>query len=316
MNPILKRRIADVKACLTRVGIVVVEEKEINYGCKLTCTKGADKASVNVYYGKKGFSTVIQGKTSALKETLQDIMSKTHQIRGKSASHTHVDTPVGSPIRPSGISSWIGCDESGKGDVFGPLCAAACLITPDEEAYFQKLGVCDSKALTDGTILNLDETIRKTLGDRCAWKVLMPSVYNERYKACKKSHENLNHLLGRVHSENILCLLSKYNCPCIIVDKFGKDEYVLRPLQKVAQDHRIIQVPRGERDTAVAAASIVARAAFVRAMKSLCEHYGMVFPKGAYAGISGALHEFRRRYGDDELHCVGKLNFKTFDFLR
>lgn len=316
MDPRLKRRIADVKIDLSEADISVTDEKEINYGCKLTCTKGADKASVNVYYGKKGFSTVIQGKTSKLKDLLQTIMNKTHNKNVNITSTKGMDRSGQGIIRPDDVPSWIGCDESGKGDVFGPLCAAACLLTKEEEAYFQGLGVCDSKALTDRKILELDEEIRKRLGNRCVFKVLMPSEYNKAYDACRQRRENLNHLLGRVHGENILCLLSKYKCPCIIVDKFGKDEYVLRPLRQVAQDHRIIQVPRGERDTAVAAASIVARAAFVRAMETLQEQYDMVFPKGAYAGVSGALHEFRRRYGDDELYRVGKLNFKTFDFLR
>ena len=310
MDAKLQPIVEEFKRKLTAANICCAKEKDINYGHQVVCTKGTAEGTVNFYYGKKGLSVVVQGKDSELKQAITALAA------GEKKAVAAVPQSGEKGLHPQGISCWMGCDESGKGDVFGPLVAAACLITADEELRLRRLGVCDSKMLTDDTIARLAAEIRKMLEDRCVVSVLMPQEYNIRYEAFKRKRKNLNHLLGSIHGHNIRVLLSKYECPCIIVDKFGKEEYVLAELQDEAASHQIIQVTKGERDTAVAAASILARQAFVDAMTSLAQRYGMTFPKGAYMGIASAIAAFRKTYGDDALSCVGKLNFKNFDFLR
>ena len=89
----------------------------------------------------------MQGKDGALKQTLTALAT------GERAALPAAAPQGGSAgLHPQGISCWMGCDESGKGDVFGPLVAAACLIQADEEAPLRRLGVCDSKMLTDDAI--------------------------------------------------------------------------------------------------------------------------------------------------------------------
>ena len=315
MDTILQQKINTVKANLAAKGIECISEKAINYGYQIVCRKGAHDVKVNIYHGKKGISVVIQGKEGPVKEEITVLANGTGQKPTVTKTRT-VTTAQGDRLHPAGITAWMGCDESGKGDVFGPLVGAACIVRADEEGALRALGVCDSKLLTDRQIATMAQGIRQIVGDRCIVQTLLPKEYNELYRKYKAKRKNLNHLLGDVHSRNIQCLLSKYECPCIIVDKFGKDEYVLQGLGALAQTHDIIQVPKGERDIAVAAASILARQGFVEAMKQLSAMYGMEFPKGAFAGIAGALRTFRQRYGDKDLVNVGKLNFKTFDFLR
>ena len=315
MDTILQQKIETVKMNLAAKGITCVSEKAINYGYQLLCRKGPHEVKVNIYHGKKGLSVVIQGKEGHVKDEITLLAKGAGQAPTVTKTRT-VITPGGNSLHPQGVEAWMGCDESGKGDVFGPLVGAACIVRADEEAALQALGVCDSKLLTDSQIASIAQGIRQIVGERCVVQTLLPKEYNELYRKYKANRKNLNHLLGDVHSRNIQCLLSKYECPCIIVDKFGKDEYVLHGLGSIAATHDIIQVPKGERDTAVAAASILARHGFVEAMDRLAAQYGMAFPKGAFAGIVGALRQFRQRYGDDELVNVGKLNFKTFDFLR
>ena len=320
MDPILTKKINHIKATLTGENITCTDEKPINYGYQLTCCKGSQTARLNVYHGKKGISIVVQGKAGAFKDTLTALAQgnslKPTATRPGAIKEASSFVPTGTLLHPAGIPAWMGCDESGKGDVFGPLVAAACLIRADEEEALRALGVCDSKLLTDKDIAVIAAGIRKIVGNRCVVNILLPVVYNSRYNEYKKKHQNLNDLLGDTHSSNIRSLLSKYECPCIIVDKFGKEEYVLRGLKEEAKTHTIVQVTKGERDTAVAAASILARQGFVEAMRNLSETYGMSFPKGAYLGISDTIRRFRRQYGDEALQFVGKLNFKNFDFLR
>lgn len=314
MDKILQQKIQTIKTQLAANGIGCVAEKAINYGYQLVCRKGNQDVKINIYHGKKGISVVVQGKAGTMKDEITALANGTSTPTAPAAApHSR---PVLDGLHPDGISAWMGCDESGKGDVFGPLVGAACLIHAEEEAQLQALGVCDSKLLTDTQIAGLARAIRQLLGERCVVRTLLPEEYNRLYSQYQAQKQNLNHLLGNLHSGNIQCLLSKYECPCIIVDKFGKDEYVLRGLGETAKTHQIIQVPKGERDTAVAAASILARQGFVEAMTQLSKAYGMTFPKGAFAGIQTALRQFRKQYGDAELNRVGKLNFKTFDFLR
>lgn len=307
MDARLQNRVDAFKRQLHEAHIRCAREKAINYGYQIVCAAGSAEVTVNFYCGKKGLSAVIQGKDSSLKQQVAAL------AQGEGAA---APAPAGTSLHPEGLSSWMGCDESGKGDVFGPLVAAACLITADEEQQLRRLGVCDSKMLTDDVISRLAVSIRQLLGERSVVTVLMPQEYNARYKELRKQRKNLNHLLGALHGHNIRVLLSKYECPCIIVDKFGKDEYVLNELKDEAASHQIIQVTKGERDTAVAAASILARQGFVDAMNGLKARYGISFPKGAYMGIAPAIASFRAAYGDEALACVGKLNFKNFDFLR
>lgn len=332
MDKILENKVKAFKKALTAEGIPCLREKEINYGYQIVCGS-KDTVTVNIYHGKKGLSIVVQGKSSSLKQQVSRLLSTSegHLTAQRSTADTVAGTKavingddfVGLPqqdsgisLHPEGISAWMGCDESGKGDVFGPLAAAACIITMAEESQLRSLGVCDSKLLDDRRIAVLAGKIKSLLEDRCIVHVLMPYEYNRCYDQMRRNHKNLNHLLGNVHAENIRVLLSKHDCPCIIVDKFGKEEYVLTGLKDITHSHTIIQVPRGERDVAVAAASILARQAFVEAMNELSHTYDMSFPKGAWLGISEAIHSFTCRYGEENLDHVGKLNFKNFDFLR
>lgn len=314
MDKMLQQKIQTIKTKLAANEIACVAEKAINYGYQLVCRKGSQDVKVNIYHGKKGISIVVQGKAGVFKDEITALANGTGVPTAPAPAGNGSSGMAG--LHPAGISAWMGCDESGKGDVFGPLVGAACLIRADEEAKLQALGVCDSKLLTDTQIAGLAQAIRQLLGERCVVRTLLPAEYNRLYRQYREQKQNLNHLLGNLHSGNIQSLLSKYECPCIIVDKFGKDEYVLRGLGETAKTHQIIQVPRGERDTAVAAASILARQGFVEAMAQLGAAYGMTFPKGAFAGIQTALRQFRKQHGDAALAGVGKLNFKTFDFLR
>ena len=311
MDTILDKYVKTFKKALAAEQIECIQEKSINYGYHMVCAAQGEQIKANLYHGKKGLSTVIQGKEGPLKVRLEAIAA------GKQGCQVNTEAVVPSAIPlPAGTETWMGCDESGKGDVFGPLCCAACIVTQQEAIRLQQAGVCDSKNLTDQKILKLAVFIRKILEDRCVVRTVMPGTYNQLYAEYKSKRQNLNHLLGGVHAGNIRVLLSKYKCPCIIVDKFGKEEYVLSQLDGLVKDHTIIQVTKGERDIAVAAASILAREAFVKAMDSLEQKFSMTFPKGAYAGIPETIALMIERYGEGQLAEVGKLNFKNFDFLQ
>lgn len=326
-----KRLMEEVQAAKDRLansGIFLAGEKQINYGYQLSLE--GDHGSVAIYNGKKGLRYVIRSRSSDWQDQLETLL-----LCGSTApSETAVplgecrpfpicrSLPIassadrGNAATPNDVSCWMGCDESGKGDVFGPLVTAACMVTPDTAAILARSGICDSKLLAEGQIIEKAAIIKETIPGAYVINILAPEDYNELYHKIKLRHENLNHLLGEAHGTNIKALLERQDCSYIIVDKFGKDEYVLNALGDIPIDHQIVQITKGERNVAVAAASILARAAFVKEMAALSNRYKMVLPKGAYYGVAAAIDRFITVFGASNLNQVGKLNFKTFDKYR
>ncbi len=203
-----------------------------------------------------------------------------------------------------------GIDESGKGDYLGPLCIAACYTTKATAAALLKAGVADSKSIkSDAKIKELAALIRKQCAGQFALIILRPETYNRLYD----SIGNLNRLLAWGHAkalENLLELVP--SCPRAIDDQFASDKsVVLRALQERGRQIQLEQHPRAEADIAVAAASILARDAFVRQMELLSQEAGLVLPKGGGQNATAAARQIFSSQGQDALRKFAKLHFKN-----
>src|SRR5699024_12352424 len=75
-------------------------------------------------------------------------------------------------------SSHIGSDESGTGDFFGPVTAAAVSITQEQIINLNKLGIQDSKLIKDDSILNISKKI-VTMNIHYSLLVLNNEKYNQ-----------------------------------------------------------------------------------------------------------------------------------------
>ena len=73
----------------------------------------------------------------------------------------------------------------------------------------------------------------------------------------------------------------------------------------------IQQYPKAEQNLAVAAASILARNAFVKSLDELSRRYNMRFPLGAGASIDDTAVKLILAYGDEVLIETAKVNFKN-----
>jgi ribonuclease HIII len=193
-------------------------------------------------------------------------------------------------------------DESGKGDYFGPLVIAACYVGPEHLAELD--GVKDSKKLTDPIALRLADQIKAA----CPHSIVAigPAKYNELYSKFK----NLNKLLGWGHAQAIQNVLEKQASELAISDQFGDPSYIRWLLQQKGLSVRLESVVRAEADIAVAAASILARAEFLRRLKRLSQEFGIDLPKGATSVIDPA-KRFVAKHGSAALSNVAKLHFKT-----
>lgn len=197
----------------------------------------------------------------------------------------------------------IGVDESGKGDFFGPLVIAAVYVGPEHVAELE--GVKDSKKLTDKAALQLDPVIRKT----CPHAVVAigPAKYNDLYEKIL----NLNSLLAWGHAQAIENVLEKVDCDLVISDQFANPAGLIKRLKERGRKVTLESRVRAESDLAVAAASVVARAEFLRRLQRLGEGLGIDLPKGASPQVIAAGRKIVAQQGQAALREVAKLHFKT-----
>jgi len=213
-------------------------------------------------------------------------------------------------IKNHNYSCWIGSDESGKGDYFGPLVIAAVLIDQDNLKKFQDLGVKDSKKINDITIQKLAAQIKAD--SVFSVVVINPEKYNELYS----KFNNLNKLLAWGHARAIENILEKKQCQYVISDKFGDEKLIQNALLKHGKTVTLEQRVRAEDDIAVAAASILARDEFVKRLAKLSAEYGINLPKGASSKVTDQAALFVKKYGSNNLFKVCKLHFKfTLKFV-
>ncbi len=230
------------------------------------------------------------------------------------ASYLSPAGPVGEPpAQDRVLHPVIGSDESGKGDYFGPLIVAAVLIGPDDVAVLDELGVRDSKTVSDRDALRIAEEIEGGYGDRVAVVAIGPQRYNELHT---KFGKNLNRLLAWAHARAIEDLLEKHECGHAVVDKFAAEHVVKKALLERGRELSVTQRVRAESHPAVAAASIVARARFLRALARLGRDAGTKLPKGAGWPVDAAAKEIYGSGGEEALAEVAKLHFKTTEKAR
>ena len=202
----------------------------------------------------------------------------------------------------------IGVDESGKGDFFGPLCVAGVRVDENLEKLFINAGIRDSKKITDKKILELEKIVKANAVHSVV--IISNSRYNELYAKIK----NLNKLLAWGHARVIENICENNACDYALSDQFGDESLIKNALMKNGQAIELRQMVRAESaDVAVAAASVLARAAYVKKISEMSQTYGVDFPKGCAQQVKDAAKIFINKYGKAKLSEVCKTHFKTYN---
>ncbi len=201
-----------------------------------------------------------------------------------------------------------GSDETGKGDYFGPLVVAAFVVTPDDAAILRELGARDSKETGDREAMTIADQIEKAWPGRSEVVSIGPEKYNELHT---QFGGNLNRLLAWAHATAIAAVVSRTPCRRAVVDKFADDSLVRSAVAKKGLEIVLEQRPRAESHPAVAAASILARARFLRDLKRLGETFGTPLHKGAGSPVDAIARQIYRQHGLAGLAKVAKMHFKT-----
>ncbi len=204
---------------------------------------------------------VLQGKEDAV----EDVAA---QLDGRK-----IGTRKSSPTFKAQKGTFIGSDESLKGDTFGGITVAAVKADETVRQQLRELGVADSKTLSDKEILKLADQIKAIT--QCEIKSILPLEYNE-FKG------NVTKLLDELHRD-----CAEYLQPGThVVDKY--------PGCSVGT---IIEEKADQKYVEVAAASILARAAALKQLDMLSVQAGFTVPKGS-SHVKMALHELHDRKHD------------------
>jgi len=281
-----------VKKQIENISVSPVSEKTYNY--EFTVDNGESKLKVLLYFGKKGLKKVLQGSsTSSIYNLVSEIIEENYSL--------FKSEPERIPDK------YIGSDESGKGDFFGPLVVSAFYTNSEVSKRLGVLGVRDSKELTDDAIKKIASQIKKEFPDNFSIITMEPEQYNQLYAEHGK---NLNKLLIFSHSRAVENLLHKFDVKFVITDKFS-----FKNLDLVADnrfdDIKFVQETKAEKYLGVAAASILARNEFVSWFDNLAIK-GVVLPKGASNEVDKTAKKLSIKYGKENLYRICKTHFKNF----
>ena len=253
--------------------------------------------SVTAY---KSGKVVLQG--SAVDEFIQK-----HDL---TASTSTKKTTYASNGLPEGFSNWgvIGSDEVGTGSYFGPLTVACAFVPKNLITELQQLGVKDSKNLNDTQIQEIVPKIKALIPYKLL--TLWPEKYNE-----VQQTKNLNEMKALLHNQAIKLLYQQLNpemVQAILIDEFCSPSNYYRYLgdQSTPLKSMTYFKTKGEsHHIAVAAASMIARVAFLEGLKTLSKEYGYPLLSGANAAVDELASKILEYDGMEVLSKVAKLHF-------
>jgi len=212
-------------------------------------------------------------------------------------------------LHPDWFESHAGLDESGKGDFFGPVIAATVIADKSAIDAWIKAGVKDSKKIAEAQIIRLDKIIRDTPGVAVRTCFSGMPKYNQ---MMARPGQNLNRLLAWQHATALCDALQRKQVPWGLLDQFTEQPLVQRELErKEVKNFELRMRTKAEEDPVVAAASVVARAEFVRQMHELSKRFGAKLQKGAGPLVKEQAHEIIKKFGARALGDYAKLHFRT-----
>ena len=203
----------------------------------------------------------------------------------------------------------IGTDEVGNGSYFGGLAVVASFVTPDQHAFLRKLGVGDSKTLTDQKIRQIAPILKERIQHQAL--LLSPSKYNEvigdRYNAVS--------VKVALHNQAIYLLLQKGLQPeKIVIDAFTSaknyDKYLAQEANRFSNPISLEEKAEGKY-LAVAVSSIIARDLFLENLENLGRELGYQLPSGAGTASDKVASQILQAYGMQGLNFCAKLHFKN-----
>lgn len=255
--------------------------------------------TITAYLSKK---VVFQGKSPELEATKWE----------SSLLSPSKSTPALSKL-PAQIArlSAVGCDEVGTGDYFGPLVVCCAYVPQDKISQLHSIGIKDSKMLKDSEICQLAEQIEPFINHQV---LILP---NQKYNEMVDRGMNANAIKAFLHNQALIKLTANLNPypDYLIMDEFVNERKYFDYLHQLPKKPSIVKenlyfIQKGESvHVAVAAASILARASFVKYMNIMSKKINFDLPKGAGNPVDLAGRRLIKQIGKEQFKDLTKWHF-------
>ena len=205
-----------------------------------------------------------------------------------------------------------GSDEVGTGDYFGPVCVCASYVTQDNVDFLIKLGVRDSKQMSDADMLKIGPLLMEHIPHSLL--IVPPQKYNRVHES-----NNLNAIKAKLHNQAYINLAKKIELPSFkIIDQFTLETSYYRYLKNEPQIiHGIhFETKAEDKYLSVAVGSIISRYGFLKTWEEMEKKYNMTLPKGSGDKVDIVAQAFVERYGLERLGEIAKLHFKNTEKIR
>ncbi len=212
--------------------------------------------------------------------------------------------------------SVLGSDETGTGDYFGPITVAAVYVPASKIELINELGVKDSKLLSDDYMRKIAPDLRAA----CVHSVLV--LRNEKYNSLQAKGYSQGKMKAMMHNkalQNTLTKMAPEKPECILIDQFaerGVYYNYLKNEREIVQESVYFSTKAEQLHVAVATASILARAAFLKEMDRLSEIAGLELMKGASNKVDVQAARIWRKQGEEFLRSITKWHFANTEKAR
>ncbi|BAQ11682.1 ribonuclease H III [Bacillus sp. OxB-1] len=206
-------------------------------------------------------------------------------------------------------ASVLGSDETGTGDFFGPVTVAACFVRADQIELVRELGVKDSKQLNDDWMRKIAPDLQVTL----THSVL--TLPNDKYNDVQARGWSQGKIKALLHNQALKHVLRKMDGErpdYILIDQFAERGIYYNHLKaenEIVRENVLFSTKAENLHVAVAAASIIARVAFLEEMDRLSAQAGMTLPKGAGPKVDQVAATILWKHGEEKLKSMTKWHF-------
>ncbi|MGN7476872.1 ribonuclease HIII [Solibacillus silvestris] len=212
--------------------------------------------------------------------------------------------------------SVIGSDETGTGDYFGPVTVAAVYVPADKIKLVQQLGVKDSKQLTDDYMRKIAPDLMKA----CPHSIL--TLRNDKYNEIQARGYSQGKIKALLHNQalkHVLTKISPEKPQYILIDQFAERGIYYNHIKnekEIVRENVLFSTKAENLHVAVAAASIIARYAFLKEMDRLGKIAGFALQKGASAKVDEMAAKIWLKFGEDTLRSMTKWHFANTEKAR
>lgn len=290
--------------------VIKVSEKTKEKMIKYYESKKRDKEIPYVVFQAEDEDTVITMYTSG-KVMFQGVSADVDATMWKEVDGQKEDNNTSKEdISKYHNCSSIGSDEVGTGDYFGPIVVTASYVKKEDVEFLEKLGIKDSKKITDDIILKIAPQIAK----RIKYKSIV--LNNLEYNNENNDKEyNMNKIKAIMHNKVLYGLVQEVNEPYdyIIVDEFAREARYYDYVKDSTHIQRGItfMTKAEDKNLAVACSSIISRYLFIKEFDKLSDSLHIPLPKGAGPQVDTIGQEIVEKYGEEKLKEIAKLNFKN-----